>query len=84
MVVDVGLTLMDVPVPTRVPPQLPVYHAHVLPEPPEAVKVLLAPEQIVAGLADADVGATGSGFTVTVVPGAPELQQPVASFCERI
>ena len=74
--VDVGLTLIDVPVPTSVPPQLPVYHAHVLPDPPEAVNVLLAPEQIAVGLADADVGATGSGFTVTEVVSQVEFPQP--------
>jgi hypothetical protein len=31
----------------------------VVPDPPFAVSVLLAPEQIVAGFADADVGAVG-------------------------
>ena len=78
--VDVGLTLIDVPVPTSVPPQLPVYHAHVLPDPPLTVSVLLAPEQIVAGLADADDGAVGSGLTVTVVVTQVELAQ---SFIQR-
>ncbi|MBI5628653.1 MAG: hypothetical protein HY953_07020 [Candidatus Rokubacteria bacterium] len=51
--VEVGLTNNDVPVPTSVPPQLPVYHAQVVPDPPVAVRVLLAPEQIVAGFAEA-------------------------------
>ncbi len=37
--VEVGLTLIDVPVPTAVPPQLPVYHAQVVPDPPVAVNV---------------------------------------------
>ena len=63
------------PVPTEVPPQLPVIHLRVVPDPPVAVSVLLDPEQIVVGLADADVGATGSGFTVTVVVAQVELPQ---------
>ena len=58
--VEVGWTVIDVPVPTNVPPQLPLYHLQVLPDPPLAVSVLLAPEQIVDGLADADVGAIGN------------------------
>ena len=73
--VEVGLTASVVPVPARVPPQLPVYQAQVVPEPPVAVRVLLAPEQIVVGLADADVGATGSGLTVTDVVAQVELPQ---------
>ena len=68
--------MIDVPVLTRVPPQLPVYQAHVLPDPPLTVRVLLAPEQMVAGLADADVGATGSGLTVTDVVAQVEAPQP--------
>ena len=67
--------MIDVPVPTSVPPQLAVYHAHVLPDPPEAVSVLLAPAQMAAGLAPADVGATGSGLTVTLVVTQVELPQ---------
>ena len=42
------------PVPTEVPPQLPVIHLRVVPDPPVAVSVLLAPEQIVDGFAEAD------------------------------
>ena len=56
--------MIDVPVPTRVPPQLVVYHAQVLPDPPLAVSVELPPEQMLAGLADADVGAVGNALTV--------------------
>ena len=74
-----GVTTMDVPVPTSVPPQLPVYHLQVVPDPPVAVSVLLAPEQIVVGLAEADVGATGSGLTVTVVVAQVELPHPGVS-----
>ena len=58
--VEAGVTVNEVPVPASVPPQLPVYHAQVVPDPPVAVNVLLAPEQIVVGFADADVGATGA------------------------
>ena len=46
-----------------------------MPDPPVAVNVLLAPEQIVDGLAEADVGATGSALTVTVVVWQVELPQ---------
>ena len=73
--VEVGVTVIDVPVPTGVPPQLPVYHLQSVPDPPVAVRVLLAPEQIMVGLADADVGATGSGLTVTDVVAQVELPQ---------
>ena len=52
-----------------------MYQAQVVPDPPVAVNVLLAPEQIVVGLADADVGAIGSGFTVTDVVAQVELPQ---------
>ena len=76
MVVEVGLTASDVPVPASVPPQLPVYQLQVVPDPPVAVNVLLAPEQIAVGLADAEVGATGSGLTVTDVVAQVELPQP--------
>ena len=72
---EVGLTVIDVPVPAAVPPQLPVYHLQLSPDPPVAVNVLLAPEQIVVGLADADVGATGSGLTVTDVVAQVEFPQ---------
>ena len=74
-----GATTIDVPVPTKVPPQLPVDHLQSVPDPPVAVNVLLAPEQIVVGLADADVGATGSGLTVTDVVAQVELPQLAVS-----
>ena len=73
--VEVGLTVIDVPVPAGVPPQLAVYHLQSVPDPPVAVSVLLAPEQIVDGAAFADVGATGSALTVTVVVAQVELPQ---------
>jgi len=68
---------MVVPVPTEVPPQLPVYQWQVVPEPPVAVKSLLDPEQIVDGAAFADVGAVGSEFTVTVAVTHVALYIPV-------
>jgi len=52
-----------------------VYQWQVVPEPPVAVNVLFDPEQIVDGAAFADVGAVGSGFTVTVVVWQVELPQ---------
>ena len=73
--VEPGVTTIDVPVPTNVPPQLPVYHLQLVPDPPVAVNVLLDSEQIEDGLADADVGATGSGLTVTDVVAQVELPQ---------
>ena len=68
--------MTEVPVPTSFPPQLSVYQAHMSPDPPVALSVLLPPEQIVAGVAAADVGATASGFTVTDVVAQAELPQP--------
>jgi hypothetical protein len=61
-------TLIDVPVPTSVPPQLPAYHFTLSPAPPAAVSVTLpvSPAQIALGVADADVGAAGRGFTFRV------------------
>jgi hypothetical protein len=63
------------PVPTDVPPQLPVIHLSVVPDPPVAVSVVLAPEQIVDGLADAEDGAVGPALTVTVVVTQDEFPQ---------
>ena len=60
--------------PTDVPPQLPVIHLKVVPDPPVAVSVAFSPAQIGPSLL-ADVGATGSGFTVTVVDAQVELPQ---------
>jgi len=68
------------PVPTNVPPQLPEYHLSVVPEPPTAVSETLpvgTPQKVVIEL-DADVGATGAGFTVTVTEAQFVLTQPVA------
>lgn len=56
------------PVPASVLPHDPVYHCVTAPvpaEPPETVKVVDAPAQIVV-VPDAPVGAVDSEFTVTV------------------
>ena len=50
MVFDVGLTVTDEPVPTKVPPQLPEYHFQLAPVPrlpPLTVRVVLPPLQMV-------------------------------------
>ena len=56
-----------VPEPTKVPPQLLVYHLRVVPEPPVAVRLILPPalEQKLLTSLSADVGGVGSA-TVTV------------------
>ena len=74
MVGALGLTLIEEPVPTCVPPHRPLYQAHcplVPNEPPLRVSALLWPALMVGGLADADEGAVGGvvqpiTFTVTV------------------
>jgi hypothetical protein len=75
VVVLVGETDRLLPVPASVPPQLPVYHLSVVPDPSLTDSVLLCPEQIGFGLAEAVVGATGSGLTVTVTLAQVELPQ---------
>ena len=70
-----------VPEPTKVPPQLLVYHLRVVPEPPVAERLILPPaseQKLFTSLA-ADVGATGAGITVTVVLAQLELAQPAVS-----
>jgi hypothetical protein len=47
------------PVPTKVPPQEAVYQLRVVPLPPIAVRVVVLPEHIAAGLELAETGATG-------------------------
>jgi len=52
--VDAGLTLNELPVPTEVPPQLPLYHFQLAPvpnEPPLMLKVVEVPAQIVVFVA---------------------------------
>ena len=75
VVVEFGLTVMEDPVPTCVPPQFPLYHTRLDPVPgvpPDALRVVDWPAQIVELLALALVGAVEFVFTVTVT-----LAQPV-------
>ena len=72
MVVTIGFTVIvvDVPLPTCVPPQEPVYHfqlALVPKLPSVTVNVDVAPEQIFAEFAVAVVGATDDVLKVTEV-----------------
>ena len=57
------------PVPTDVPPQEPANHWAVAPVPavpPDNVKVVDPPAQIVVAVAEMPIGATDGAFTVTV------------------
>jgi hypothetical protein len=75
--VEVGLTLSGLPVPTKVPPQLPVYQSITSPAPTGADSDEESPTQIAAGLAVAFVGVAGFGFTVTVTLAQEALSHPV-------
>ena len=75
--VDDGLTLIDVPVPAEVPPQLTVNQSTVSPAFTVAEIVEDAPLQIVLGEAEGLVGVAGSGLTVTVTWAHAVLTQPV-------
>lgn len=68
VVLAVGDTESVAPEPTRVPPQDPVYHFQLAPVPrdPPATLSVVAPPQVVAGLALAEVGATDGVLIVTV------------------
>jgi len=82
VVVEVGLTVMEGPVPTCVPPQVPLYHTRVDPVPlvpPDALNVVDPPAQIVEGLALTFVGAVEFVFTVTVTLAQLVGAQPTAS-----
>lgn len=82
MVVAVGLTESELPVVTKVPPQLPLYHfqlADVPNVPPEILRVLLWPSHIVAELALAKVAGTEVSLTViTMLLQTVLLQVPSA------
>jgi len=75
VVVEVGLTPSEVPLPTSVPPQLPVYQSTVWPAETLAESVEVAPLQIVEGVADGLVGVLGSELTVTVALAHDEAVQ---------
>jgi len=81
--VEVGLTPSDVPGPTEVPPQLPVYQSTVSPPPTVAEIVDEAPLQMVLGDADGLVGVLGRALTVTVTEAHAALTQPVVVFRAR-
>ena len=68
-IVAVGDAIVSgLPVPTYVPPQLLVYHLTSSPEPPVTERFIFPASfsQKLFASEDADVGATGSGTTVTV------------------
>jgi len=81
VVVAEGLTGMELPVPTKVPPQLPVYQRHCAPvpnEPPFLVSVVDCPAVMGFGFALADDGATEFVFTVTfTLPQLVDQQFPL-------
>jgi hypothetical protein len=69
VVLVVGETVIELPVPTKVPPQLPLYHCHAAPvpkEPPFTESVVELPLQIGDALTLTEPGAVESVFTVTV------------------
>lgn len=77
-----GETTIDAPVPSGVPPHDPLYQAQLAPlpsEPPETLKVVLPPWQIVGELAAADAGPVDAVLIVTVtLAHAVVLQVPSA------
>ncbi len=78
MVVTVGETVMLLPVPAAVPPQEPVNHCATAPVPavpPDKVKVVDAPAQIVVAVAEIPVGATDGVLTFTVTDAQPVVLQ---------
>jgi hypothetical protein len=77
-VVVVGETLMDEPVPTKVPPQLPEYHTQDAPDPkapPDTLNTLEPPPQSGLGLALAEEGGEDPEFTLTVTAAQPVVLQ---------
>jgi hypothetical protein len=81
-VVEVGLTTSELPVPIKVPPQLPVYQSITSPALTEADITEEPPTQIVGGLAVGFVGVSGFGLTVTVTV-AQGLTHPVELLRQR-
>ena len=82
MVVTVGLTDRELPLPSGVPPHELLYHCHEAPvpsEPPDTESVVLLPAQMVVAVAVASGGAVDTLLTVTVtVAQAVVLQGPSA------
>lgn len=69
VVVVAGLTAMELPLPTDVPPQLPLYHCQLAPvpsEPPTTKRLVLLPGQTVVDVAVAATGAVEGLLTVMV------------------
>ena len=67
---EVGVTDNELPLPSREPLQLPLYHFQVAPVPklpPVLVRVVLWPLQIVVALALAEVTGVDVSFTVKVI-----------------
>ena len=73
---------MELPLPTSVPAQEPLYQFQLAPvpsEPPVTDSVVLLPEQMVVAVAEAEAGAVESALTVTVTEAqAVVLQVPSA------
>lgn len=68
MVFETGETVTDDPLPTKVPPQLPLYHCQFAPvprEPPTTVKVVFPPTHI-TDVPEIPIGATDESLTVIV------------------
>ena len=68
------------PLPANAPPQLPVYHFSVVPEPHVAVSEMLplSSAHKLLRSTSAEVGATGEGTTVTVTLAHEELPQALS------
>ncbi len=69
MVVDVGVTVIEAPVPSSVPPQDPEYHFHTAPVPsvPPILFHVIGPPHEGLGVAVAPVGAVDIGVYVKVI-----------------
>lgn len=68
MVVVVGETVIEAPLPTMLPPHVELYHSQLAPvpvDPPFTVSVVELPSQIVVADADMEVGSVESELTVT-------------------
>ena len=82
MVVAVGVTVIDEPVPTNVPPQLPVYHFQAAPLPklpPATVKVTAVGPHTVVADAVAPVGAVDNELMVMVAVAVTAPRPPAAA-----